>query len=322
MRFLVTGGAGFIGSCLVWKLNQQGIDDIIVVDQMDASEKWMNLEDKAFQDYVDKARLLEYLDTNKLRGSLDVILHMGACSSTIENDASYMKTNNYLYSKKLCQWALRNKVRFLYASSAATYGAGELGYSDEDNVSLRLKPLNIYGYSKQLMDAWVIKSGLADKVVGFKFFNVFGPNEYHKGEMRSVVAKSFEKVVAEKKIRLFKSHKPEYAHGEQKRDFVYVKDAAEVVWYFVTHPQKTGIFNLGTGRARTWNDLALALFTALRIRPHIEYIEMPQAIRDKYQYFTQADLTKLRNAGCTHAFLCLEDAIKDYATYLTRNAYL
>lgn len=322
MRFLVTGGAGFIGSCLVWKLNQQGIDDIIVVDQMDTSDKWKNLEGKAFQDYVDKSRLLEYLDKNKLKKGLDVILHMGACSSTMERDVSYMVGNNYLYSKKLCQWALTNSVRFLYASSAATYGGGEMGYSDDDKVSLKLKPLNIYGYSKQLMDTWVIRNGLQKKVTGFKFFNVFGPNEYHKGQMRSVIAKSFEKVIAEKKIRLFKSYKSEYADGAQKRDFVYVKDAVDVVYYFVTHPEKTGIFNLGTGKARTWNDLALALFAALGMRPHIEYFPMPEVIRDKYQYFTQADLAKLRKAGCTHAFLSLEEAIKDYVAYLKRNAYL
>jgi ADP-L-glycero-D-manno-heptose 6-epimerase len=322
MRFLVTGGAGFIGSCLVWKLNQQGIGDIIVVDRLDNPHKLNNLQGKTFQDYIDKDDFIAAIESNKFKDGLDFILHMGACSSTMETNASYMRENNFLYSKKLCLWALKNKVHFIYASSAATYGDGSAGYSDEDKVTLKLQPLNIYGHSKQLMDRWVIKNGLNRKVTGFKFFNVFGPNEYHKDQMRSVIAKSFDKIVAEKRIRLFKSYKDEYADGQQKRDFIYVKDAVEVVYYFVQHPQKCGIFNLGTGRARTWNDLAKAIFSALKIKPQIEYFDMPLSIRDKYQYFTQADLTKLKRTGCNLKFLSLEDAVKDYVSFLKRHAYL
>lgn len=322
MRFLITGGAGFIGSCLVRKLNQEGMDDIIIVDQNEVSQKWKNLKGKIFQDYIDKDALLGYLKSNKLKGALDYILHIGACSSTTEKNAAYLKKNNYLYSRRLCQWALKNKVRFLYASSAATYGSGDMGYSDEDKVTLKLKPLNIYGYSKQLMDLWVVKNGLTKKVTGFKFFNVFGPNEYHKQDMRSVIAKSFEKVVKEKKIRLFKSYKEEYADGEQKRDFIYIKDALEVVYYFIEHPDKTGIFNVGTGIARSWNDLGKALFSALKIKLRVEYIEMPLGIRAKYQYYTQADMSKLRAAGFLHKFLSLEKSVADYATYLKNHSYL
>lgn len=322
MRVLLTGGAGFIGSCLVWKLNQQGLNNIIVVDRLGSSEKWKNLVGKEFQDYLDKDKLWEVLETNKLKGALDFVVHLGACTSTSEQDASYLMENNYLYSRRLAQWALKNKVYFLYASSAATYGEGELGYSDSDKTTLKLRPLNMYGYSKHLFDLWVLKNKLTTKVTGFKFFNVFGPNEYHKAEMQSVIAKNFAKIVAGEPFRLFESYKKEYADGEQKRDFIYVKDALEVLFYFIAHPQKTGIFNLGTGKAESWNNLALALFSALGMSPKIEYIEMPPQLRQKYQYFTQADICKLRKAGCKHKFLTLQEAIKDYVIYLKNHAYL
>jgi ADP-L-glycero-D-manno-heptose 6-epimerase len=322
MRIVVTGGAGFIGSCLVWKLNSQGLTDIIVVDHLDSSRKWRNLVGKEVLDYIDKDKFLVDLEKNKFKGRLDAVIHMGACSSTLETNATYLMENNYMYSKRLAQWCLGQKVQFLYASSAATYGSGEFGYSDEDKFTLKLKPLNMYGYSKQLFDLWLIKNRLASKVVGFKFFNVFGPNEYHKEEMRSVIAKNFETIVKEKKIRLFKSYKKEYSDGQQKRDFIYVKDAVDIVYYFLEHKSKKGIFNVGSGNARSWNDLARAIFSALGIKPKIEYIEMPPEIRDKYQYFTQADLKKLKRAGCKHKFMSLEAAVKDYVGYLKDGSYL
>ncbi len=322
MKIVVTGGAGFIGSCLVWKLNSEGIDDIIVVDNLGSTDKWKNLIGKKIEDYIEKDKFLDYLESGKLKPGIDTILHMGACSSTTEKDASYLIENNYIYSKKLCQWALKNKVRFLYASSAATYGNGECGYSDDDKSALKLRPLNMYGFSKHLFDLWLIKHGLNKKVTGFKFFNVFGANEYHKQEMRSVICKVYDKVSTGAKFRLFKSYRKDYPDGGQKRDFVYIKDAVEVVNYFFKNPAKTGIFNLGTGQARTWNDLASALFSALKMKPNIEYIDMPADLRDKYQYYTQADMAKLRKAGCKHKFFSLEDAIKDYSLYLKDHAYL
>jgi ADP-L-glycero-D-manno-heptose 6-epimerase len=322
MRILLTGGAGFIGSCLLWKLNSGGIKDVIVVDSLGASDKWQNLAGKEFEDYLEKEDFLDYLESDKLKGALDLIVHFGACTSTTEEDASYLIENNYLYSKRLSLWALAHRVPFIYASSAATYGDGRLGYSDADENSLKLRPLNMYGYSKQLFDLWLIRNKLSNKVTGFKFFNVFGPNEYHKADMKSVIAKNFDKVASGEKMRLFKSYKKDYADGGQKRDFVYIKDAVEVVYYFIKHLNKKGIFNLGTGEARTWNDLASALFSAVNRKPEIEYIEMPETIKEKYQYYTQADLIKLREAGCAHKFLSLEEAIKDYAAYLKNHAYL
>jgi ADP-L-glycero-D-manno-heptose 6-epimerase len=322
MRVVVTGGAGFIGSCFIWKLNSQGIEDIIVVDHRDTSEKWKNLVGKHVEDYIEKDKFLESLEANKLEGSFDFIVHMGACTSTTETDAAYLMENNYLYSQRLAKWALAQNIPFLYASSAATYGAGELGYSDEDEITLKLKPLNLYGYSKQLFDLWVVQNRLSDKVAGFKFFNVFGPNEYHKQDMRSVITKVFDEVIKGQKFRLFKSYKKEYADGEQKRDFIYIKDAIEIVYYFIEHPDKKGIFNIGTGVARSWNDIAKALFSALRLKPNIEYIDMPQEIRDKYQYFTQADLSKLKKTAINHKFFGLEGAVKDYVGYLKDHSYL
>jgi len=322
MRIVVTGGAGFIGSCLIGKLNSQGLSDIIVVDHLDSSLKWKNLVGKEVLDYIDKDKFLPELEQDKFKGKIGAVIHMGACSSTTETNAAYLMENNYMYSKRLAQWCLGSRTQFLYASSAATYGSGECGYSDEDKVTVKLKPLNMYGYSKQLFDLWLIKNRLSTKVTGFKFFNVFGPNEYHKEDMRSVIAKSFDTVLREKKMKLFKSYRKPYADGRQERDFVYVKDAVDVVYYFLTHKEKHGIFNVGTGRARSWNDLANALFSALSLKPDIEYIDMPQEIRDKYQYFTQADLKKLRKSGCKHKFMSLEDSVKDYAGYLKNGTYL
>jgi ADP-L-glycero-D-manno-heptose 6-epimerase len=305
MKVIVTGGAGFIGSCLLWKLNQQGISDILVVDHLGDSLKWRNLQNK---DFVGR--------------HIDAIVHMGACSSTTCFDASYFIRNNYEYSKELAKYALQHRIPFIYASSAATYGMGEQGFSDANETTLKLNPLNIYGYSKQLFDLWLLKNNLLNKVTGFKFFNVYGPNEYHKGEMMSVIARSFDKIVKEKKIRLFKSCRDDYADGEQKRDFIYVKDAINIVYKFIEHPDKTGLFNLGTGCAHTWNDLARAIFSALDMPANIEYFEMPESIRDKYQYFTQADMGKMRNSGLQPKFTDFNEAVKDYAGFLKTHSHL
>jgi ADP-L-glycero-D-manno-heptose 6-epimerase len=321
MRVIVTGGAGFIGSCLVWKLNAEGITDIIIVDEKSAENNG-NLKGKKISCFIEKNKFKASLEKVLTPGRGNAVVHMGAATSTTELDASYLIENNYLYSKALATEALKKKVPFLYASSAATYGDGELGYSDADSVTVKLKPLNMYGYSKHAFDLWLLNNKLTGQVAGFKFFNVFGPNEYHKGDMKSVIAKTFDTVAAGKTMRLFKSYKKEYADGEQKRDFIYVKDAVEIVYHFIEHLDKKGIFNVGTGKARSWNDVAGALFFALRMPPRIEYIPMPEELRMRYQYFTQANLAKLRKAGCRHRCLSLEDSVRDYAGYLKDHAYL
>lgn len=319
---IVTGGAGFIGSCFLWRLNQEGITNILVVDHLGLTDKWRNLWGKLFADYLEKDTFLSLIEKNTLGKGIKAIFHLGACSSTTERDASYLLKNNYGFSKTAAQWALAKDIPFYYASSAATYGNGSEGYSDEDEVTHRLRPLNMYGYSKQLFDLWILHNKLANRVVGIKYFNVFGPNEYHKGDMRSLIVKAFEQIQKDKKIRLFKSYRPEYKHGEQKRDFVYVKDAVDIMMEFYRKPKIHGIFNLGTGLARTWNDLADSLFSALKLESKIEYIEMPEEIKDKYQYFTQANLQKLRAAGIEHRFTELEEAVRDYAEYLRDGKYL
>jgi len=317
MKVIVTGAAGFIGSCILKKLNDEGIKNILAVDQPDNPLKWKNLAGKKLDDYADKDELFDLLP----KYAPDAIIHMGACSSTMQMDVRFLQKNNFEYTKTLAEYSLKNKVSFLYASSAATYGDGSRGYSDEDKSTLRQKPLNPYGNSKQLFDLWLLKNKLQNKMTGFKFFNVFGPNEYHKAEMMSLMCKAYAGVAAGKPMRLFKSYKAGYADGEQKRDFIYVKDAVDIVYYFFSHPEKRGIFNVGTGKARSWNDVARALFTAAGKKPKIEYIEMPVLIRDKYQYFTEADMTKLRKAGCKHKCLSLEAAIKDYWKYLRTHSY-
>lgn len=320
-RIILTGGAGFIGSCFLWKLNSKGIDNIIVVDDLGTSEKWRNLVGKKFRDYIQKDSFLEMLNENKFRG-IDTIVHLGACSSTTLTDAVYFISNNYEYSKSIAIWAKRNKARFIYASSAATYGDGSKGYDDTENMLHELQPLNMYGYSKHLFDLWMLKNGLLKDAVGVKFFNVFGPNEYHKGEMMSVVCKRFEDVREKGVIRLFKSYRNEFKDGEQKRDFIYVKDAVDVLFYFLEYPSKNGLFNLGTGQACSWNDLANAMFSALGKKPSIEYIDMPETLRSKYQYFTEANMTKLRKTGYKRDFTSLENAVKDYSAYLKDRKYV
>lgn len=320
---VVTGGAGFIGSAMVAKLNAHQKTDILVVDELGTSSKWQNLVGKHFTDYLHKDQFMEMLLNERLP-KIDAIIHMGANSSTTETDVEHLMENNYRYTRILAEWAIRKKVRFIYASSGATYGDGSNGFSDDDDSTRMLKPLNPYGYSKQIFDLWLLQHGLQNKVVGIKFFNVFGPNEYHKGEMRSLVCKAYNQILENGKIQLFKSYQPEYKHGEQMRDFVYVKDCTEVLWWFVNSPKVNGIFNVGTGQARTWNDLAASIFSALNLAPNIEYIEMPEEMRNAYQYRTEADMMKLQKSGCPIQFQSLEDSVKDYVqNYLhPSNRYL
>jgi len=322
MRVVVTGGSGFIGSAFLWKLNKEGIDDILVVDVGKGNRNSPNIRGKKIAGYIEHDEFLRLINSDKLDKNIDMIVHLGACADTTETDKGYLNDNNYLYSKSLAEWSLKNDKLFFYASSAATYGAGELGYSDEDRLIPSLKPLNEYGRSKQRFDLWLLENTLTERIVGFKFFNVYGPNEYHKQDMRSMVNKGYYQIKESGKLRLFKSYKPEYLHGGQKRDFIYIKDALEVMWYFMNNPDKKGIFNVGTGRAHTWNELAIALFKALDKEPNIEYFDMPENIKDQYQYFTQADLSKLRSAGCGYQFTGINDAVKDYVSYLEKGEYL
>lgn len=319
---ILTGGAGFIGSCFLAKLNSQGIDNILVVDShLDQKRKWRNLLGKYFNDYVAKEKFLKLLENNRLSKPRQII-HLGACSSTLVSDRDYLMSNNYEYSRRICSWAFEHEVKVIYASSAATYGDGSFGYGDNDENTLRLKPLNLYGLSKQLFDLWLLKNGNQGRAVGLKFFNVFGPNEYHKEEMMSVICRRFNEIKSGLPIKLFKSYLRQYPDGEQKRDFIYVKDAVEVMYYFYENPEASGIYNLGTGVARSWNDLARAMFSALKMPRNIEYVDMPPEIRDKYQYFTQADMGKLSACGCKHKFRTLEESVEDYAAYLDSKTYI
>ena len=321
---VVTGGAGFIGSALVWRLNQRNHNDILIVDHLGTSEKWRNLSSLRFAEYIDKKDFIGMLETGSVGEDIEAVLHMGACSSTTETDADYLMENNYRYTLRIAQWRERHKkTRFIYASSAATYGNGEQGYSDDERLLRTLEPMNMYGYSKHLFDCVAYEKGWLGGIVGLKFFNVFGPNENHKADMRSVINKAFPRVRDEGVIQLFQSHRPDYGNGEQLRDFIYVKDAVEMTLFFLDHPETNGIFNIGSGKARTWNDVAAALFKAAGKEPHIEYTPMPSNIRGKYQYHTQADLGKLRRAGCSHTCGSLEETVFDYVhKYLRTNSLL
>jgi ADP-L-glycero-D-manno-heptose 6-epimerase len=321
--YIVTGGAGFIGSAIIAGLNNRGIDDILVVDELGCEQKWENLRNLSFADYVEKGDFLEMVLEGKIAPPIKAVFHMGACSSTTETDASYLIKNNYEYTKLLAQLATGSKIRFIYASSAATYGDGLQGFDDDEAQLETLRPLNMYGYSKQLFDLWARRAALLKEIVGLKYFNVFGPNEYHKADMRSFVLKAFEQINTTGKVRLFKSHNPDYDDGEYVRDFIYVKDAVEMTLFFLDNPNLAGIYNIGTGKARTWNDLVKAVFAALGKKQKIEYIEMPESIRNQYQYFTQAEMSKLNKAGYDKQTIPLEKAIEDYIqSYLLKDKYL
>jgi ADP-L-glycero-D-manno-heptose 6-epimerase len=309
---IVTGGAGFIGSAFIWKLNAEGIDDILIVDELGESDKWKNLVNRRYVEYIHKDVFLRMIRNEQMPFTPRAIIHMGACSSTTERNADYLMDNNYHYTCRLAEWALPKNIRFIYASSAATYGDGSRGFSDDSSATPTLRPMNMYGYSKQVFDLWILRQKVEQQVVGIKFFNVFGPNEYHKGDMRSVVNKAFEQIRDTGTVRLFKSHKTEYTDGGQMRDFVYVKDCVDVMWWLLEHPETNGIFNLGTGKARTWNDLIQALFSAMKMKPKIEYFDMPPEIHDQYQYLTEAKMDKLRATGCPVNFRPLEEAVQDY----------
>ena len=336
MALVVTGGSGFIGSAIVWRLNELGREDIVVVDRKDDVAKEKNLAPLKFAEFVDADDFITRLDDFK---ETDAIIHMGACSSTTETNREYMMSNNYQYTRDLAEFAIANDIRFIYASSAATYGDGSAGMNDGTDELDKLRPLNLYGESKHLFDKDAARSGMFEKIVGLKYFNVFGPNENHKGDMRSLVNKAFGQINETGKLQLFKSAHPDYADGEFGRDFVYVKDAVEMTLHFLgiemlnastgalTDVRATdtrgGLFNIGSGKMHTWNALAAAIFKALEREPNIEYIDMPEILSDKYQYHTEADITRIRQAGYGGEITSLEAAVSDYVrNYLVPGKHL
>ena len=317
--YIVTGGSGFIGSAMIWLLNEVGIDDILVVDNLAISDKWHNLVNRRFKDYIHRDEFRHLIQKGKAPEDIRAIFHMGACSSTTERNADFLMENNFHYTQMVCRYALENGARFINASSAATFGDGSKGFSDNLLTTLALKPLNMYGYSKQLFDLWAYREGLLNQIVNLKFFNVYGPNEYHKGRMASVIFHSFNQINATGKVKLFRSHRPDFADGQQLRDFIYVKDIADVICFMISQQiegknksVKSGIYNLGTGKARSFYDLAAATFNAMERDINIEFIDIPEDIRDKYQYFTEADMNKLRTAGYDKEFTSLENGVSDY----------
>lgn len=309
---LVTGGSGFIGSATVWELNSRGIENIIISDHLGVSAKWKNLRALKFDDYYEKDDILEHIIFDTLPHKLECVIHMGACSSTSENDCSYLAYNNYEYTKVLADYCMRKDIKFIYASSAATYGDGSSGFSDDENLLETLRPLNMYGYSKQMFDLYAKRKGYFDKITGIKFFNVYGPNEHHKGDMSSKIYKAYHEILQTGRISLFKSGNSSYGDGDFVRDFVYVKDCARIVCDLSVSKSISGIFNLGSGKARSWNDLAKAVFAGMDVPVNIEYFNMPDNIKDQYQYFTQSDNSKLMSIDLNIDFCTLESGIEDY----------
>ncbi len=309
---VLTGATGFIGSCFLRTLNDAGLSDILLVDKLDHPAKKSYLKAKRYRALMSPERFHSAIRQGSIPGKVTALIHLGANSSTLATNAGELMANNTGYSIDACLWALNKRARVIYASSAATYGDGENGYSDDPKRLGKLKPMNLYGWSKQLFDIWVQQRGLDKQLLGLKFFNVFGPNETHKGEMRSLVDKAFFQIVDTGKLKLFKSHRKGIGHGEQTRDFVYVKDVCDVMLDALKRPKLNGIYNLGTGKARNWNSLAAAVFAAMGRKLNIEYVDMPQALRGKYQYHTQADMRRYFMAAKTHRFSTLENSVADY----------
>src|SRR5690606_6156138 len=310
-RIIVTGAAGFIGRNVLKELNQRGYANILLVDSLGVHEKWKNLLGLRFEDIISPLEFLEVIKSGKSMDA-EICIHLGACSDTTQHDADYLLENNFHYTVSLCKWSVSYNMRFVYASSAATYGNGSLGYNDSDEITQKLRPLNMYGYSKHMFDLWALKNDLFNTITGLKYFNVYGPYEDHKGDMRSLVQKSYNKVKTLGYIELFKSYHDAFKDGEQKRDFIYIRDAVNVTLYFALESNAGGLFNCGTGHARTWLDLAHAVFDSMGRSPDVRFIEMPDVLRDKYQYFTQADTAKLIGAGYNKPFTSLSDGVDDY----------
>lgn len=318
MKVIVTGGAGFIGSCIIRMLNDMGVEEIIVVDNIGTSEKWLNLRNKKYSEYYKKDVFIDKLaDLSEITH----IIHMGACSSTTENDFDYLYNNNYLYTKLLWNYCKEHNISFIYASSAATYGDGANGFDDKI-MAKNLSPLNRYGYSKNIFDEWMQKqSEMPKQAVGLKFFNVYGPNEYHKGDMASMVYHGYNQILKTGRINLFKSYNPRYKDGGQLRDFVYIKDICKVIEFFIEHSEISGLYNVGTGKAGTFDSLAKGIFKAMDIDEKINYIDMPSELKGRYQYYTQADLGKLRGVGYSEKFYSLEEGIAEYVKDYLSNGY-
>ncbi len=313
---IVTGGAGFIGSALVWRLNQAGVRDVLIVDRLASDEskdaKRRNIEPLSFANYMDADEFLAAVTAGRFDRGVRAILHLGAISSTTETDADLLRRNNTDYTRVLAEFAIHSGVRFIYASSAATYGDGSNAYADDIESLQQLRPLNLYGESKHRFDLWAKSRGILDRIVGLKYFNVFGPNEYHKGDMKSVVVKAYDQIRRTGTVRLFKSCNPLYADGEQVRDFLYVKDAVDMTLFFLDRPKVNGIFNIGSGLTHTWKQLVTPVFHALNVPVAFDFIDMPAEIRDKYQYHTLADMRRLRAAGYDAPVTPLNRAVSEY----------
>jgi ADP-L-glycero-D-manno-heptose 6-epimerase len=321
--YIVTGGAGFIGSAVIWRLNKLGIENILVVDNLASSDKWKNLVNLHYSDYLHRDAFMEILQKDALGNNIEAIIHMGACSSTTERDVDFLMRNNLEYSKILYLFAKAKKSRFINASSAATYGDGSQGFSDDRAQLDSLRPLNMYGYSKHLFDMWALKNEHLDGLVTLKFFNVYGPNEQHKGDMRSVVCKAFHQISETGVMRLYRSNDPAFVDGGQMRDFIYVKDCVRIISWFLQN-KVCGIFNVGSGKACTWNELATAVFSAMDRPANIEYIDMPPNLQGKYQNFTQADMRRLSSAGYSNPLYSLKQGVTEYVQQylLQKNQHL
>jgi ADP-L-glycero-D-manno-heptose 6-epimerase len=319
---VVTGAAGFIGSCLVSRLNKEGMNDLVLVDDFSKQEKQNNYKSKKYARLIERTEFIDWFRTNV--SEVKFVFHIGARTDTTEFDKSIFDELNVNYSKDVWEICTQNKIGLIYASSAATYGLGEFGYDDDETRINSLKPLNPYGDSKNDFDKWVLQQKNAPSHwYGFKFFNVYGPNEYHKGRMASVIFHAFNQIKEKGFVKLFRSHHPDYKDGGQLRDFIYVKDLVDVLFFTYKNRIKSGIYNLGSGKARTFLDLANSTFKALNKEPKIEFIDTPLDIRDKYQYFTEANMQKLVDQGYKKPFISLEEGVKDYVqNYLKENKYM